>query len=140
MRPELDLVAAMQNSSLSGDLNPRARRSLRVFLAPLGDMERRSDRSSSELSDLWRRCAIDAAAAKPCGAGGRDPDELQLRQAEVRRRQLENQIRLEVADAQVAMQAARRPMKRQCRRASCRKSPSAWNSRSSMRAFPPIIW
>ena len=34
-------------------------------------------------------------------------DELQLRQAEVRRRQLENQVRLEVADALVAMQSAR---------------------------------
>jgi outer membrane protein TolC len=34
-------------------------------------------------------------------------DELHLRQAEVRRRQLENQVRLEVADALLAMQSAR---------------------------------
>jgi outer membrane protein TolC len=34
-------------------------------------------------------------------------DELQLRQAEVRRGQLENQVRLEVADALVAMDSAR---------------------------------
>ena len=34
-------------------------------------------------------------------------DELQLRQAEVRRKQLENQVRLEVADALVATQSAR---------------------------------
>jgi outer membrane protein TolC len=34
-------------------------------------------------------------------------DELQLRQTEVRRKQLENQVRLEVADALVATQSAR---------------------------------
>jgi outer membrane protein TolC len=34
-------------------------------------------------------------------------DELQVRQAQVRRQQLEDQVRLEVADAQVALQQAR---------------------------------
>jgi len=108
VRPELDLVATMQNSSLTGNLNPRAQPlSPGVFVTPggygtaLGQIARRNFPTYGvgvQLILPLRNRVAQADAIR---------DELQLRQSEVRRKQLENQIRLEVADAQVALLAAR---------------------------------
>src|SRR5258707_7794766 len=62
-------------------------------------MIRRPPRSTLfPYTTLFRSCVAQADAVR---------DELQLRQAQVRRQQLEDQARLEVADAQVSMQQAR---------------------------------
>ena len=97
----------MQNSSLAGDLNPLApsvaRRICRRggFGTALGQIVCGIIPTYGiglQLTLPLRNRVAQADAIR---------DELQLRQAEVRRRQLENQVRLEVADAQVAMQPAR---------------------------------
>src|SRR5258707_15447620 len=62
-------------------------------------MIRRPPRSTLfPYTTLFRSCVAQADAVR---------DELQLRECQVRRQQLEDQVRLEVADAQVSMQQAR---------------------------------
>ena len=108
LRPELDVVATLQNSSLAGDLNPLAAPFAPGSLAAVGGYGKSLEQIlfrnyptygiGLQLTLPLRNRVAQADATR---------DELQLRQAEVRRRQLEDQIRLEVADAQVAMQQAR---------------------------------
>jgi outer membrane protein len=102
------LVGTVQNSSLSGDVNPAA-----VALAPgaaiypggygtgLGQIFKNNFPSYSvglQLTLPLRNRVAQADAAR---------DQLQVRQTQVRRQQFEDQVRLEVADAYVAMQQAR---------------------------------
>lgn len=108
LRPELDLVGTVQNSSLNGDLNPLAGPvapgnpiATGGYGTTLGQILFRNYPTYGiglQLTLPLRNRVAQADAAR---------DELQLRQAEVRRKQLENQVRLEVADALVAMQSAR---------------------------------
>jgi outer membrane protein len=107
VRPELDVVGTVQNGGLSGDLNPVA-----LGLAPgaavypggygttLGQIFKNNFPTYSVgvqlILPLRNRVAQSDAVR----------DELQLRQTEVRRQQFEDQVRLEVADAYVAMQQA----------------------------------
>ena len=108
LRPELDVVATLQNSSLSGDLNPLASPFAPGSLMAVGGYGKSLEQIlfrnyptygiGLQLTLPLRNRVAQADATR---------DELQLRQVEVRRRQLEDQIRLEVADAQVAMQQAR---------------------------------
>ena len=108
LRPELDVVATLQNSSLSGDLNPLASPFAPGSLMAVGGYGKSLEQIlfrnyptygiGLQLTLPLRNRVAQADATR---------DELQLRQIEVRRRQLEDQIRLEVADAQVAMQQAR---------------------------------
>jgi outer membrane protein TolC len=107
LRPELDVVGIVQNGSLAGDLNPLATIAPGTSLAvggygkALGQIALRNYPTYGiglQLTLPLRNRVAQADATR---------DELQLRQAEVRRRQLENQVRLEVADALVAMQSAR---------------------------------
>lgn len=112
VRPELDIVGMVQNGGLSGDLNPRALTSpvtagTNPTVTPggyptvLGQIFRNNFPSYSigiQLMLPLRNRVAQADAVR---------DELQLRQTEVRRKQLEDQIRLEVADALVTMQQAR---------------------------------
>ena len=107
LRPELDLVGAAQNGALSGDVNAAA-----VALAPgaalypggygteLGQIFRNNFPSYSvgiQLTLPLRNRVAQADAVR---------DELQLRQTQTRRQQFEDQVRLEVADAYVAMRQA----------------------------------
>jgi outer membrane protein len=107
LRPELDLVGAAQNGALSGDVNAAA-----VALAPgaalypggygteLGQIFRNNFPSYSvgiQLTLPLRNRVAQADAVR---------DELQLRQTQMRRQQFEDQVRLEVADAYVAMRQA----------------------------------
>jgi len=107
LRPELDVVGAVQNGGLAGDLNPVAALNPGVLVSPggygtaLGQLFRNNFPSYSiglQLTLPLRNRVAQADAAR---------DELQLRQAQIRRQQFEDQVRLEVADAYVAMEQAR---------------------------------
>jgi outer membrane protein TolC len=108
LRPELDVVGIVQNGSLSGDVNQVA-----VALSPgattypggygtaLGQIFKNNFPTYSvglQLTLPLRNRVAQADAVR---------DELQVRQSQVRRQQFEDQVRLEVADAYVAMQQAR---------------------------------
>jgi outer membrane protein len=107
LRPELDVIGSVQNGGLSGDVNAAA-----VALTPgaalypggygatLGQIFRNNFPSYSAGLQLvlpLRNRVAQADAVR---------DELQLRQTQTRRQQFEDQVRLEVADAYVAMQQA----------------------------------
>ena len=107
LRPELDVVGIVQNSSLAGDLNPLATVTPGTQLAiggygkALGQIALRKYPTYGiglQLMLPLRNRVAQADATR---------DQLQLRQIELRRAQLENQVRLEVADALVATQQAR---------------------------------
>jgi outer membrane protein len=108
LRPELDVVGTVQNGGLSGDINPAA-----TALTPgaalypggygtaLGQIFRNNFPTYAvglQLSLPLRNRVAQADAVR---------DELQVRQSQLRRQQFEDQVRLEVADAYVAMQQAR---------------------------------
>jgi outer membrane protein TolC len=108
LRPELDVVGTVQNGGLSGDVNPAA-----LALTPgaaiypggygtaLGQIFRNNFPTYAvglQLNLPLRNRIAQADAVR---------DELQVRQSQVRRQQFEDQVRLEVADAYVAMQQAR---------------------------------
>jgi outer membrane protein len=105
LRPQVDLVGTMQNSGLAGELNPLAGVTPGVpgggYGGVLGQVFRRNYPTYSvgvQVTLPLRNRVAQADAVR---------DELQLRQAQIRRQQLEDQARLEVADAQVSMQQAR---------------------------------
>jgi outer membrane protein len=108
LRPELDVVGAVQNGGLSGNINPTG-----AALTPgaavypggygttLGQIFKNNFPSYSvgvQLTLPLRNRVAQADAVR---------DELQVRQTQVRRQQFEDQVRLEVADAYVALEAAR---------------------------------
>jgi outer membrane protein len=108
LRPQLDVVGTVQNGGLSGDINPVA-----AALTPgaaiypggygtgLGQIFRNNFPTYGvglQLTLPVRNRVAQADAVR---------DELQVRQSQVRRQQFEDQVRLEVADAYVAMQQAR---------------------------------
>jgi hypothetical protein len=103
LRPELDVVGTVQNGGLSGDINP-----VGAALTPgsalypggygtaLGQLFKNNFPTYSvglQLTLPLRNRVAQADAVR---------DELQVRQAQVRRQQFEDQVRLEVADAYVA--------------------------------------
>jgi len=107
LRPELDVVGAAQNGGLAGVVDPVA-----VAATPgavtypggygtaLGQVFKNNFPSYSVGLQLMlpvRNRVAQADAVR---------DQLQLRQTQVRRQQFEDQVRLEVADAYVAMQQA----------------------------------
>jgi outer membrane protein len=99
LRPQLDLVGTLQNSGLAGQLNPMATTSSQTvtlggYGTALGQIFRRDYPTYAigvQLSLPLRNRVAQADAMR---------DELQLRQAQVRRQQLEDQVRLEIADAE----------------------------------------
>jgi outer membrane protein TolC len=108
LRPELDVVGTVQNGGLSGEVNAAA-----LALTPgaalypggygtaLGQIFKNNFPTYSvgvQLTLPLRNRVAQADAVR---------DELQVRQTQVRRQQFEDQVRLEVADAYVAMQQAR---------------------------------
>jgi len=107
VRPELDVVATVQHGGLSGNLNP----ALVGTVIPGLDV----GGFGTVMGQIFRRnfptYGIGVQLALPLhnrvAQADAVRDELQLRRAEVRRAQLEDQIRLEVADALVALQQAR---------------------------------
>ena len=106
LRPQLDLVGAVQNSGLAGDLNPLAGTQLGSvnvggYGTALGQVFRRNFPSYGvgvQLTLPLRNRVAQADAVR---------DELQVRQSQVRRQQLQDQVRLEVADAEESLRQAR---------------------------------
>jgi outer membrane protein len=108
LRPELDVVGSVQNGGLSGDINPvGAALTPGAALYPggygtaLGQIFKNNFPTYAvgvQLTLPLRNRVAQADAVR---------DELQVRQTQVRRQQFEDQVRLEVADAYVAMQQAR---------------------------------
>ncbi|HEV3332159.1 MAG TPA: TolC family protein [Bryobacteraceae bacterium] len=106
LKPQLDLVGTAQNSGLAGDQNSLAASSspgLAVggYGSALGQVFRRNYPTYAvgvQLTVPLRNRVAQADAVR---------DELQVRQAQVRRQQLEDQVRLEVADAEENLRQAR---------------------------------
>jgi outer membrane protein len=108
LRPELDVIGTVQNGGLSGNINPvGAALTPGAALYPggygtaLGQIVKNNFPTYSagfQLTLPLRNRVAQADAVR---------DELQVRQTQVRRQQFEDQVRLEVADAYVAMQQAR---------------------------------
>jgi outer membrane protein len=107
LRPEVDVVGLVQNGGLSGDVNTAALAlTAGTTVYPggygttLGQIFRNNFPTYSvgvQLTLPLRNRVAQADALR---------DELQVRQTQVRRQQFEDQVRLEVADAYVAMQQA----------------------------------
>jgi outer membrane protein len=108
VRPEVDVVGSAQNGGLSGSINPvGAALTPGAALYPggygtaIGQIFKNNFPTYSvglQLTLPLRNRVAQADAVR---------DELQVRQTQVRRQQFEDQVRLEVADAYVAMQQAR---------------------------------
>ncbi len=105
LRPEVDLVGVAQNNGLAGMTNPLSQAPSIPYAGGYGDV---LDQIFSRKFPTYgigvqvtlpiRNRVAEADVAR---------DELQVRQSEVRVRQLQNQVRLEVEDALIAMRRAR---------------------------------
>jgi outer membrane protein TolC len=104
-KPQLDLVGIMQNSALAGDLNPFAPGADSGFLSGYGGALNQifSRRYPTYGVGVQMTLPIHNRVAEADLAR----DQLQVRQSEIRLRQLQNQARLEVEDALIAMRRAR---------------------------------
>lgn len=106
VKPQLNLVGTVQDSGLAGDVNPNAPLPT-GGLAPGG--------VGSALSQVFRRdyptygvgIQLVLPVRNRVAQADAVRDELQVRQAQVRRQQLEDQVRLEVADAEESLLEAR---------------------------------
>jgi outer membrane protein len=103
--PQVDLVGVAQNSGLAGTLNP---------LAPTSDVSLVGGYGSA-LDQVFTRkfptygvgVQVTLPIRNRIAEADLARDEIQLRQSQIRARQLENQARLEVEDALIAMRRAR---------------------------------
>src|SRR5713101_1860742 len=107
LKPRLDLVGTVQNGGMAGDLNPLLAGTLPGSLnlggygTALGQVFKRDFPTYEvglQLTLPLRNRVAQADAVR---------DELQVRQAQVRRQQLQDQVRLEVADAEESLRQAR---------------------------------
>jgi outer membrane protein len=107
--PELDLVGAVQNSGLAGQLNPLSTAtSVPTDPALIGGF-------GSSVEQILRRnyptygigIQLNLPLRNRVAQGDYARDQMQLRQTEVRFQQLANQVRLEVESALIAVQRSR---------------------------------
>jgi len=104
-KPEVDLVGIMQNNGLAGSANPLAPGGNATYIGGYG----------SVLDQVFARdyptYGIGVQVTLPIhnriAEADLARDEIQVKQSQIRLRQLENQIRLEVEDALIAMRRAR---------------------------------
>jgi outer membrane protein TolC len=105
LRPEVDLVGTAQNSGLAGLANPLSQAPSIPFVGGYGDV------LNQLITRKFPTYGIGVQVTLPLRNRVAEADvardELQLRQSEVRARQLQNQARLEVEDALIAMRRAR---------------------------------
>ena len=104
-RPEVDLVGMVQNNGLAGALNPASPAPSTPFSGGYGTVLDQLAAARYPTYEIGVQVTVpirnriaDADLAR---------DELQLKQSQVRLRQLQNQARLEVEDAVIAMRRAR---------------------------------
>lgn len=110
LRPELDLVGSVQNNGLAGPGNPNL-----TPAAPAGAYTGLGGGYGSAVAQLFRydypTVSVGLNLTVPLhnrvAQADAARDEIQLRQTEIRRKQLENQIRVEVEDAVIALQRTR---------------------------------
>jgi outer membrane protein len=107
LRPELDVVGTVQNGGLSGDINQIAvlTQGLPLFPGGYGNTLRQIFRNNFPSYSLGLQLTLPLRNRVAQADAVRD--ELQVRQSEVQRQQFEDQVRLEVADAYVALRQAR---------------------------------
>ncbi len=114
LRPELDVVGTVQNGGLSGDINQIAlltnqftllMQGVPPFPGGYGNTLRQIFRNNFPSYSVGLQLTLPIRNRVAQADAVRD--ELQVRQSEVRRQQFEDQVRLEVADAYVAMRQAR---------------------------------
>ena len=106
LKPSLNLVGTVQNSGMAGDLNalagaPAGSLNTGGYGTVVGQLFRRNYPSYGvglQLTLPLRNRVAQADATR---------DELQVRQAQVRQQQLQDQVRLEVADAEESLLQAR---------------------------------
>jgi outer membrane protein len=105
LRPQLDLVGVMQNNGLSGQANPLVPNADPGFIGGyggvLGQIFARNYPTYGvglQMTLPLRNRVAEADLVR---------DQLQVKQSEIRMRQLQNQARLEVEDALIAMRRAR---------------------------------
>jgi outer membrane protein len=104
-KPQLDLVGIMQNSGLAGQPNPFASSSDPGFIAGYGGV----------LEQIFARnyptygvgVQLNLPIHNRVAEADLARDQIQVKQQEIRFRQLQNQARLEVEDALIAMRRAR---------------------------------
>jgi len=103
--PQVDLVGVLQNNGLAGVQNPLAASADPRFITGYGGL------LEQVFSRKYPTYGIGVQVTLPLrnrvAEADLARDELQLRQSEVRLRQLQNQARLEVEDALIAMRRAR---------------------------------
>lgn len=113
--PQLDLVAAAQNSGLGGEINPLAPTSTTgQSLGPATGGEF-SGGFGTALGQIFRRnypsygvgIQLNLPLRNRIAQGDYARDEITLRQSQIRMQQLENQVRLEVEAAIIALSRAR---------------------------------
>jgi outer membrane protein len=105
VRPEVDLVGVAQNNGLAGVTNPLSQAPSIPFVGGYGDV----------LSQIFTRkfptygigVQVTVPLRNRVAEADLARDELQLRQSEVRTQQLQNEVRLEVEDAVIAMRRSR---------------------------------
>jgi outer membrane protein TolC len=106
LKPSLNVVGTVQNNGMAGDLNPLAG-------TPVGSVN--TGGYGTALAQLLRNnypsYAVGLQLALPLrnrvAQADAIRDELQVRQAQVRQQQLQDQVRLEVADAEESLLQAR---------------------------------
>lgn len=115
LRPQLDLLASAQNSGLAGALNPLASATNAGTGLTTAPNETFVGGFGSALGQILRRnyptyavgIQFNFPIRNRIAEGDYVRDEIQLRQTQVRQQQLENQVRLEVEGALIALQRSR---------------------------------
>ncbi|MCX6628034.1 MAG: TolC family protein [Candidatus Solibacter sp.] len=104
-RPQLDLVGVMQNNGLAGQANPFVTNPDPGFIGGYGGV------LEQILTRKYPTYGVGLQMTLPLRSRVAEADlardELQVKQSEIRLRQLQNQTRLEVEDALIAMRRAR---------------------------------
>ena len=108
LRPELDVVGTLQNGGISGDINPvGAAQTPGAALYPGGYGTAVGQIFKNNFPTYMVGLQLNLPLRNRVAQADAVRDELQVRQTQIRRQQLEDQVRLEVADAYVALQQAR---------------------------------
>jgi outer membrane protein TolC len=107
LRPELDLVGIVQNGGLSGPLNALAAITLDVTLYPGGYVNTLGQVFRNNFPTYGIGIQLTLPIHNRIAQADALRDELQLRRTELSRQRLEDQVRLEVSNAYVALRQAR---------------------------------
>lgn len=108
LRPELDVVGTVQNGGISGVINPvGAAQTPGAAFYPGGYGTVLGQIFKNNFPTYMVGLQLNLPVRNRVAQADAVRDEMQVRQTQIRRQQLEDQVRLEVADAYVALQQAR---------------------------------